>query len=291
MPVSSDVTSRVDTSKASSARIYDYFLGGKDNYQVDREAGDAIKQWFPSVTVAARNNRQFMHRATRFLANREAKQFLDIGTGIPTSPNLHQVAQEIAPESRAVYVDNDPLVLAHARALLGGTLEGRTAYIDADLREPETILAAPELRATLDLSAPIVVSMVAVLHFLSDSDAQRAVAAVMDAAAPGSILVACHATNDFLPDAFARVAEVYARGGITFRPRSRAEFTAFFEGLELLEPGIVAPHRWHPHIEPPAWLDGQVCCWAGVARKPHPRSTGSIRRRSDTPPHDEQAGA
>jgi len=265
----SDSSAPSDAEAPSSARIYDYALGGKDNYEVDRRALEQVMEGFPTVRIAARHNRQFMHRAVGVLADAGVKQFLDIGTGIPTEPNLHQVAQERAPEARVVYVDHDPVVLAHARALLAGSPEGRTAYVKADLTEPESILSAAQLRDTLDLSSPVALSLVAVLHFLSaEQNPAGILKTLLDALAPGSFVVASHITEDLDPEGMQRALEMYRRSAVYVQARTRDEFTSFFDGLELLDPGVVAVNRWRPAIEPPSWLDKQVNCWGAVARKP-----------------------
>ncbi|MFI5718858.1 SAM-dependent methyltransferase [Nocardia sp. NPDC051750] len=259
---------KVNQAVPSSARIYDYVLGGKDHYPVDRDAAEKVIEAFPTVHVAARQNRNFMHRAVNEITAMGVTQFLDIGTGIPTEPNLHQVAQAARPDARVAYVDNDPIVLAHARALLVGTAEGRTTYIDADLNAPEAILSAPQLHETLDLDRPIALSLVAVLHFLSDEqDPYRVVATLMDALAPGSFLVISHITTDLDPENMAIALDVYRQSGVFVQSRNRDEVTGFFTGHEILEPGVVASNQWRPAGESPAWLDTQVNCWAGVARK------------------------
>ncbi|MGK8490130.1 SAM-dependent methyltransferase [Nocardia asiatica] len=257
-----------DPSVPSSARIYDYVLGGKDHYQVDRDAAEKVIAAFPTARVAARQNRQFMHRAVNALTALGVTQFLDIGTGIPTEPNLHQVAQAPTPEARVVYVDNDPIVLSHARALLTGTPEGRTAYIDADLTNPEAILSAPELTDTLDLKSPVAVSLVAVLHFLSDDqDPYGIVETLLDAFAPGSFLAVSHITADLEPEIITNALNVYRQSGVYAQARTKDEFARFFTGLELLEPGIVVSNQWRPGTESPTWLDAQVNCWSAVGRK------------------------
>jgi hypothetical protein len=250
--------------------MYDYMLGGKDNFDVDRAAVAQLEQLLPSVRRAARTNRDFMVRAARFLAQSGIRQFLDIGTGIPTEPNLHQTVQQIAPAARVVYVDNDPVVLAHARALLVGTPQGRTAYLPADVRDPAAILDAPDVRKTLDMTRPVAWSLIALMHFVgNDEDPYGIVATLVDALAPGSYLVMTHITGDFTPDIADRAVRVYRDGGITFQLRSRAEFARFFAGLDVVEPGIEVPHRWRPDgIVPPRSRDAQMVGYAGVARKP-----------------------
>ncbi|MEV0111049.1 SAM-dependent methyltransferase [Nocardia sp. NPDC050799] len=261
-------TASVNRTVPSSARIYDYVLGGKDHYPVDRDAAEKVVAAFPTVRVAARQNRNFMQRAVNEITAAGVTQFLDIGTGIPTEPNLHQVAQAAQPTARVVYVDNDPIVLAHARALLVGTSEGRTTYIDADLTDPAAILAAPQLRETLDLARPVALSLIAVLHFLTaEQDPYGVVATLVDALAPGSFVVASHITTDLDPENMAKALAVYRQSGVFAQSRSRAEFARFFDGLELLEPGVVVANQWRPVGESPEWLDTQVNCWAGVARK------------------------
>jgi hypothetical protein len=258
----------IDTSKASSARMYDYFLGGKDNYEVDREFAEQVIKVVPYARVAARHNRDFMHRAAAHLVGMGCRQFLDIGTGIPSEPNLHQVAQDLAPEARVVYVDNDPLVLAHARALMVGSPEGTTAYLDADLTDPDSILTATRLRDTLDLDAPVAVSVVAVLHFIpANGQARDVVSALLDAMPSGSFLVISHATADFDPDV-GEALRRYNQSGVTARSRTGDEVLALFEGLSLIEPGLVQPHKWHAPMRMPKYLDKQIAFWAGVARKP-----------------------
>jgi hypothetical protein len=261
----------IDPTKPHTARMYDYYLGGKDNYAADRERAEEVQRVFPSVGVAARANRGFMHRATTWLTGQGIRQFLDIGTGIPTEPNLHQVAQTHAPESRVAYVDNDPLVLAHARALMTGTPEGRTTYVHADVRAPESILTAPDLRDTLDLSRPVAVSLIALLHFIPDDQApDRIIGTLMDAVPSGSYLVLTTATTDFDRATFAEITRIYQMAGITSQFRSKAAFAAFFTGLELVDPGVEVPHQWRPDqstIEGED-LDARVSFYAGVARKP-----------------------
>ncbi|MGV9410545.1 SAM-dependent methyltransferase [Nocardia sp. NPDC003693] len=252
-----------------TSRIYDYFLGGKDNYEADRAAAAEILLAWPDIRTAARANRQFMHRSTRFLAEAGITQFLDIGTGIPTEPNLHQIAQEITPDARVVYVDNDPLVLAHARALMTGGTPGATTYIEGDVTDPRAILAAPELAALLDLSRPIGVSMIALLHFV-EADVDKIVSDILAALAPGSYLVICTITADFAPEQVVAAQDVYRVRRLPAQVRTHDEVTSWFAGLELVEPGVVPPHRWRP-AEPTDISrahDARVSCYCGVARKP-----------------------
>ncbi|MET7684615.1 SAM-dependent methyltransferase [Streptomyces sp. NPDC005423] len=257
----------IDTGRPQSARMYDYFLGGKDNYPVDWKAAEQVISFFPAVEKMAKTNRDFMHRAARLLAGRGIRQFLDIGTGIPTEPNLHQIVQAVTPAARVVYADNDPIVLRHAQALLHSTPEGRTAFVRADFRDPGRILAAA--RETLDLSRPVALSLVALLHLVADEDdPYRIVAELLDALAPGSHLALSHATGDFDPEAWERVVEVYRAGGTAAQVRSRAEFARFFDGLDLVGPGIQLGALWHP--EPGGQDDdgARIPLYVGVARKP-----------------------
>lgn len=265
----SDQQPVIDTTVAHSARVYDYWLGGKDNYAPDRALGDLIAEQIPTVKDMARANRAFMGRAVRYLS-REAgvRQFLDIGTGLPTRGSVHEIAQEAAPDTRVLYVDNDPIVLAHARALMTSTGPGQTAFIAADLHDPGTILADPRLRATLDLTQPVALMLVAILmYFREDDDPQGIVATLLDALPSGSYLAISHPTADFDADAVAAVAAAAEHAGIPFVPRSQAEVEAFFTGLDLVEPGVVPIAAWHPDGEPPA--DPRMAYyWGGIGRKP-----------------------
>jgi len=261
------VPSRIDTSVAHPARRYDYWLGGKDNFAADRESGDAIAAKFPAIRIAVVENRRFLRRAVTFLAEDAGiRQFLDIGTGLPTANNTHEVAQSIAPESRIAYVDNDPLVLAHARALLSSSPEGATAYVDADLREPEKILNDPDLRRTLDFSQPVALMLLAILHFIPDEDdPYRIVARLADPLPAGSYLVISHATSDYLPPAL--VAEIGAGRHGQGRLRTEAEFTRFFDGLDVVPPGIVPVAEWRAENElQPRPAAADTAMYAAVAR-------------------------
>ncbi|MDQ0773399.1 SAM-dependent methyltransferase [Streptomyces aurantiacus] len=260
-------THGIDTSKAQSARMYDYFLGGKDNYPVDWEAAEKVISFFPAVQEMARVNRDFMHRAARLLAERGVRQFLDIGTGIPTAPNLHQIVQDITPDARVVYADNDPIVLRHAEALLHSRPEGRTTYIQADVRDPGSILAAA--REVLDFEQPVALSLVALLHLVADDDEpHRIMSELRGSLAAGSHVALSHATGDFDPETWERVVEVYRKGGTPAQVRSRSEFSRFFEGLELLAPGIGLAEHWHPELGEQRGPGERIPLYVGVARVP-----------------------
>ncbi|MGV9679085.1 SAM-dependent methyltransferase [Nocardia sp. NPDC003482] len=257
-----------DTTVAHPARVYDYWLGGKDNFAADREAALQSERVHPTVRSTARENRNFMFRAVRFAARNGVRQFLDIGTGIPTDPNLHTAVQEIEPRARVVYVDNDPLVLTHARALMIGSEEGKTAYIQADVRDPDAILTAPELLDTLDLSQPVALSLIAVMHFVEDQhDPYGVVARLLSAIPSGSYLIMTHATPDFGPE-MAAVERIYHQSGMPGQIRTRADVARFFDGLDWVDPGLTTPHRWHPPVGPFEGMDEKVQFYAGVARKP-----------------------
>jgi hypothetical protein len=243
----------IDTTVAHPARRYNYWLGGKDNFEADRKSGDALAAVFPQIKIAAIENRRFLRRAVTYLVEEAGiRQFLDIGTGIPSADNVHNVAQSIAPESRVVYVDNDPIVLAHARRLLPGV--GDTAYIHADLHDPDAILGNPDLRGTLDLSRPVALMLIFVLHFFPESDDPYGrVARLTDAVAPGSHLVISHGTADFMTaEMKATVAAEYARhrSRDPFQFRDRAGVARFFEGMELIPPGIVPTSGWRNDAPP-----------------------------------------
>jgi hypothetical protein len=239
----------INTGVAHSARVYNYLLGGKDNFKADREVGDGLIAAIPSAPVQARQNRAFLGRAVRYLAEQAGiRQFLDIGTGIPAAGNTHEVAQAAAPDSRIVYVDNDPIVLAHARALMTSDPAGASVFIQADFREPGKILAAPELRQTLDSGKPIALMLIAILHFFTDDEnPQGIVASLVDALPSGSYLTITNLTADFMdPAQAAQATAAGQQGGITYVPRSQAEVAAFFRGLDLVDPGVVPMQAWRP---------------------------------------------
>lgn len=239
---------QLDPTRAHPARRYDWLLGGKDHFAADRESGEQLVAAYPGLRTAILENRDFLRRAVTYLTRTAGiRQFLDIGTGLPTRPNVHQVAQEIAPETRVIYVDNDPLVLVHARALLTSSPEGRTNYVDADLREPDRILQCPEVTRTLDMSQPVALLLLAIMHFVPDDMAPyEIVRRLVGALPPGSYLAMSHATNDFLPaHVRAGLRSEIDRTGEPFQARSRDEFARFFTGLHLVEPGITLAPDWH----------------------------------------------
>jgi len=261
----------IDTTKPHPARIYDYFLGGKNNFAVDRETAEmALKSW-GTVRTAARENRAFLGRAVRFLvAEAGIRQFLDIGTGLPSANNVHEVAQGLVPSCRVVYVDNDPIVLAHARALLTSSPEGKTAYIHADLRDPEKILADPVTTATLDFTQPVALMLVAILHFVPDEAGPRQIVrTLLDALPPGSYLVASHVTAEHDPKGVRGLGRTYRDKGLTGQIRTVDEFADLaFTGLEMVEPGLVLVSEWRPRGTGLRPLAAEVNGYGGVARKP-----------------------
>ncbi len=265
----------VDPASPDPARVYDYLLGGKDWYPADEMAAETVMQAFPSARQAALSNRAFMHRAVRTLAaDHGIRQYLDLGTGIPTRPNLHEVAQSQAPECRVVYTDNRRIVLLRAEALMRSTPQGRTGYLHADITEPATVLLDPVLGETIDLSRPVALSMCAILHYLTDDqNPADLIATYLDALAPGSALILSQATSDHLTDEQRhRFRQLGGRGvtGQAAQVRSRAEITAFFAGLDLLDPGVVTAHRWRPDgtSGDADCADADVALYAGVAIKP-----------------------
>ncbi|WP_327433291.1 MULTISPECIES: SAM-dependent methyltransferase [unclassified Streptomyces] len=261
---------RIDTSRPHPARVYDWWLGGKDNYPVDEELARKILAADGTAVRGARANRRFMHRATRTAAQAGIRQFLDIGTGIPTEPNLHQVAQQVAPDAKVVYADNDPIVLRHAEALLHGSAEGSTDYVHADVRDPDTILRLAA--GSLDLTRPVALSLVALTHYLGDAtdgdDVYGLIKRYVEGLAPGSYVVLSQVTADISPEGVAKAAELFRRSGTPFFPRTHAEFSRFFDGLELQEPGVVAVSEWRPEAEDlAAQAEGAVPVYAGVGLK------------------------
>ena len=261
---------RIDTSVPHSARVYNYWLGGKDNFQADRDAAEYVIANSPIVLVNVRAQRAFLSRVVHYLAAEAGiRQFLDVGAGLPTADNTHEVAQRAAPESRVVYVDNDPVALLHARELLTSTPQGATSYLEADARDPETILA--EAAKTLDLGQPVAVMILGVLHSIPDEDDPHEVVRRLMAAVPsGSYLVLSHMASDVLQRANDTVRAYNERGGHTVTPRAHAEVSRFFDGLDLLEPGVVSPNCWRPGpgLTAPAGQWQRLTLYCGAARKP-----------------------
>ena len=261
----------IDTSKPHPARMYDYYLGGKNHFAADRETAEKGLAGWQSGRLAARENRAFLGRAVRFLAEEAGiRQFLDIGTGLPTTNNVHEVAQAVVPSSRIVYADNDPLVLAHARALLTSSSEGRTAYIHADLRDPQSILTNPSVREVLDFSQPIALVIVAVLHFVPDEyKPEQVLATLIDALPSGSYLVASHITGEHDPVGPATGARAYQAAGLPAQLRDADQFARLaFSGLELVPPGTVLVSEWRSETSGPRPTLAEVSWYGGVARIP-----------------------
>lgn len=263
----------IDTSVPHPARRYNYWLGGKDNFEADRASGDEIARMFPTVRVAAVENRAFMRRVVTLLAKEAGvRQFLDIGCGIPAPNNTHEIAQAIIPAARVVYVDNDPIVMTHARALLNSGPEGTTAYLEGDLHQGSELLRRPEVARTLDLSQPVALLLVAVLHFLSDEDDPYGiVAGLINELASGSYVVATHASVDEMPPHLQAMAKASASSGRhgSFHFRTREQFERFFTGLELLPPGITSVCQWRSENEPePRPTPAQTATYGAVARIP-----------------------
>ncbi|GIE34106.1 hypothetical protein Ait01nite_071510 [Actinoplanes italicus] len=258
----------VNINVPHSARIYDYWLGGKDNFAVDRAVGEAMIQAIPGMRYMAGENRKFVHRAARDLVLKEGiRQFLDIGTGIPTRPNLHEIAQQHEATARVVYVDNDPIVLVHARALMISKPEGRSEYIAADIRNPKSILEDAALKDTLDLKEPVGLTLIAILMLLADADDPWSkVAELRDALPSGSCLAITHPTADFNPAEVDAAVAAATGAGMTLVARSREAVSRFFGDWELLEPGLAPVSAWRP--DAPVENPEAAYYWAGVARKP-----------------------
>jgi hypothetical protein len=257
--------------------MYDYYLGGKDHFDIDKEAAETVAAAYSGIFVCARENRAFMHRATRVLAQEHGiRQWLDIGTGIPTEPNLHQVAQAVVPQARVVYADNDPLVLKYAERLMRSTPQGRTTYVEADGNDPEALLRAPELSEVLDPTQPVALSLNALMHFVPDAqDPYGIVDRLLNHLPSGSALALTHCTPDFDPATWEKVTQIYTNAGTPVQFRAEKDVERFFHGLDLLDPGITLGHRWRPEFrndnpgsttaEP---TDAEVSLWVGVGIKP-----------------------
>ncbi|MFI1920945.1 MULTISPECIES: SAM-dependent methyltransferase [unclassified Streptomyces] len=260
---------RIDTSRPHTARIWNYWLGGRDNYEVDRDAGDRIRELHPGIGAYARADRLFLGRAVRHLVTEAGvRQFLDIGTGLPTADNTHEVAQRLAPDSRIVYVDNDPLVLAHARALLTSTPEGRTDYLDEDLRNVDALLE--NAARTLDFDAPVALMLLGVVIFVGDDeDPYGLVRRLVDRLPAGSHLVLSHTvTSPAMPDVDEAVTFWNEHGTPKLTQRTPKDVARFFDGLELLEPGVVSCSRWRPQDIAGGAEPDEVAMFGGVARTP-----------------------
>src|SRR4051812_18169391 len=259
-----DPNGRMDAATPHPARIYDYLIGGKQNFPADREVGDKMAEAVPGIPLLARANRAFLGRAVRYAAEQGVKQFLDLGAGLPATGNTHEIAQSVHPDAAVVYVDNDPLVSAHGRALLAD--EARTGVFEADLRDPQSVLTHPALAALIDLRQPVCLLLVAVLHFVTDdADPAGIVAAFAEKLAPGSHLVISHAAADLLPVDTEVLRPIYQTSS-TGALRDRAEIAAFFDGFDLVEPGLVQLPLWRPEQEPPQDLS-QYWVYGGVGRK------------------------
>lgn len=253
---------QIDVGTAHPARVYDWLLGGKDNYRADWEVGEKLPE---QAKAGARHNRAFMHRAAAWLAGQGVDQYLDIGTGIPTQPNLHQVVQSTVPSARVVYADNDPIVLTHAQALLVSHPDGATEYVEADVREPLTILEPA--RRVLDFDRPIALSLIGLVHFLPDPEKPHEILrTLVDALPSGSYLVLSHGSTDLIPGLAERIHQEYERGGMALQPRPRAEVLRFFEGLDLVDPGLVSATAWFKDTPAPPAPTSPI--YVGVARVP-----------------------
>jgi hypothetical protein len=264
------MTPQIDTSRPHPARIYDYALGGKNHFAADREIAEKAWAAMPAARTGARENRSFLGRVVRCLAAEAGiRQFLDIGTGLPSTSNVHEVAQSVAPESRVVYVDSDPLVLAHARALLTSRPEGRTDYIQADLRDPTGILRDPVVREVIDFTRPVALMLVAILHFVQDDDDPAAVIkALVEALPAGSFLAASHLTGEYDREGWATIESDYRTAGMPAQWRDSDEFARLaFSGLELIPPGVVLVSDWRPETGAPRPSPAEVSCYGGVAVK------------------------
>ncbi|MGW7003118.1 SAM-dependent methyltransferase [Streptomyces sp. NPDC054933] len=257
----------IDTSRPHPARMYDYYLGGRDNYEVDREAAERVIAIAPDAPASARANRAFMRRAVRTVVNSGIRQIIDIGTGIPTSPNTHEVAGEIAPDVRVVYVDNDPIVATHAGAKL--TNAGNAGFVLGDVRDPKAILGHPVVRELIDFDQPVAVLLVAVLHFVKDEEDPAGILATLTGHLPhGSHLVLTHGTADFHQDADGDAREVYKNATAQLTLRGYDEFLPFFDGFELLDPGVVQVPLWRPDGALPSAADlRRIAFYGGVGVK------------------------
>jgi SAM-dependent methyltransferase len=259
----------LDVTTPNVARMYDYYLGGKDNFEADRSAAEKVLTLVPGLRRAVLENRRFLRRVVRYLAAEAGvSQFLDIGVGLPTQGAVHEVAHEVSPGARVVYADYDPVVVTHGQALL--TVDDRSVMVRGDLRRPAELLARPEVRAHLDFTKPVAMMLFAVLHFVPDADdPARIVACLRDAVAPGSYLAISHIGTEFFPDkqALTRAVAVYEKASERVWPRSRDQILGFLDGFELLEPGLVPKHQWRP-VTGEAASGTPTIQWGAVGRKP-----------------------
>jgi S-adenosyl methyltransferase len=261
----------IDITTPSVARMYDFYLGGKDNFAIDRETAAKALEQAPELPMMAREGRRFLGRVVRFLVESGIRQFVDIGSGLPTQRNVHEIAQSYAPEARIAYVDNDPIVLAHARALLSGN--GLATVIEGDMAEPDRILEAPALRRLIDLERPVAFLLMSVLHLVPDDDLANHIAArLRDAMVPGGYLAVSHAVSDLRPTAASRIASLYqATGAVANGPRrelrKKADVEPFFGDLEMVEPGLVYLPQWRPDLPGATEASAPVWVVGGVGRR------------------------
>jgi hypothetical protein len=264
----------LDVNRPHPARVYNHWLGGKDNFKADRDAADELAGKLPGLPVTARANRAFMVRVVRCLAVVHGiRQFLDVGTGLPATPNLHEVAQGIAPAAKIIYVDNDPLVLVHARALLTSTPQGCTHYLDADLHDPETIVE--QARRVLDFAQPVAVTLLAILHLVpDDAEVHRIITELTAPLCGGSAVAVSVATADSDPDRAKAARQAAGRHGLSVTLRNKAEVVAMLAGLSPVDPGVTLVHRWRPYPADPELPDADVHLWGAVGLKPDTQANG-----------------
>jgi hypothetical protein len=264
-----DITSEIDPNKPSVARMYDYYLNGKDNFEIDRQAAERVALAMPEIGGLALENRSFLRRSVRYMANRGIRQFLDIGSGLPTVGNTHEIAQEIIPDAHVVYVDSDPVVLAHGRALLA--TNEYTTVAQGDMRRPLEVLNHPKTVQLIDFDAPVGVLMIAMIHFLTLQERSTVMAGLRGALAPGSYLTATHVTTeDHSIQAVSQIEAVYATTPTPIYFRTKEQIEPFFEGFELVEPGLVTIDQWDPDTDPHDRPAERIGTWlyGGLGRKP-----------------------
>jgi len=263
------LASKLDATTPNIARMYDYYLGGKDNFAADRACADKVLSHYPELRAVARENRAFLSRVVRFLAAEAGiRQFVDIGAGLPTMENVHEVAHAVAPQARVIYVDHDPLVCAHARALLA--IRDTVSVVQADMRDPEAILKDPETQRLIDFSQPVAILLVAILHFIAgDDNPYEIVGRLREAMAPGSYLVVSHAGSDDLPTRAQEAAAEYNRATAQMWFRTRTEILRFFDGFDLIDPGLVAADAWRNPTPPHPGITNQLASagFVGIGRR------------------------